>query len=95
MTNYQSESNYPISSLTVTELEALITKIVQKVIREESSYKKVENNIGQSVEMPNHPDYNQTPRPFGVWRGQVQMSDDFDVLPESCNFSFSISRLSK
>lgn len=38
----QLESNYSISNLTVAELEALITKIVQKVIREEIGNKKVE-----------------------------------------------------
>ena len=83
------ESNYSISNLTVAELEALITKIVQKVIREEIGNKKVEKETVQSLEMPNHLDYDQTPRPFGLWRGRVQMSDDFDVLPESIAAAFA------
>ncbi len=41
----QLESNYSISNLTVAELEALITKIVQKVIREEIGNKKVEKEL--------------------------------------------------
>ncbi|MBD2778810.1 hypothetical protein [Iningainema tapete] len=89
MTNSQMESNYSISNLTVAELEALITKIVQKVIREEIRNKKVEKEIVQSHEMPNNINYAQTPRPFGLWRGRVQMSDDFDVLPESIAAAFS------
>ncbi len=89
MTNYQQESNYPLSSLTVNELEALITKVVQKVIREENSRKKAGEETMQSFEIPNNPDYEQTPRPFGLWRGQVQMSDDFDVLPESIAKAFA------
>lgn len=62
MTNSQLESNYFISNLTVAELEALITKIVQKVIREEIHHKNVEKEIVRSLEMPNHVDYEQTPR---------------------------------
>lgn len=89
MTNSQLESNSSISNLTVAELEALITKIVQKVIREEIHHKKVEKEIVQSLERPNHLDYDQTPRPFGLWRGRVQMSDDFDVLPESISAAFA------
>lgn len=89
MTNSQLESNYSISNLTVAELEALITKIVQKVIREEIGNKKVEKEIVQSRFVPNHLDYDQTPRPFGLWRGRVQMSDDFDVLPESIAAAFA------
>ncbi len=85
----QLESNDSISNLTVAELEALITKIVQKVIREEVSNKKVEKQTVQSPEMPNHFDDEQTPRPFGLWHGKVQMSDDFDVLPESIAAAFA------
>ncbi|MBW4630332.1 MAG: hypothetical protein KME30_00040 [Iphinoe sp. HA4291-MV1] len=35
MTNSQPESNYPIGTLTIAELEALIVNIVQKVLRQE------------------------------------------------------------
>ncbi len=89
MTNPQLESNYFISNLTVAELEALITKIVQTVIREEIRHKNVEKEIVPSLEMPNHVDYEQTPRPFGLWRGRVQMSDDFDILPEAIAAAFA------
>ncbi len=82
MTGQELASNYPISSLTVSELESLITKIVQKVIREENSRKKAEEEIVQ-LETSNHSDADQQPRPYGQWRSQVHMSDDFDVLPES------------
>lgn len=89
MTNSQLESNYSISNLTVAELEALITKIVQKVIREEIRNKEVEKETVQSQDKPNHLDYDRTPRPFGLWRGKVQMSDNFDVLPESIAAAFA------
>lgn len=89
MTNSEPKSNL-ISSLKVMEFETIITKIVQKVIGQENNRKKAEEEILQSLEIPNNSDYNnQTSRPFGLWRGQVQMSDDFDVLPESIAASFA------
>ncbi|NWF61573.1 MAG: hypothetical protein HXY43_20555 [Fischerella sp.] len=36
MQNSQPTSNQPINALTVTELEALIVKIVQKVLKQET-----------------------------------------------------------
>jgi hypothetical protein len=79
VTNSPLESNYPVSSLTVAELEALITNIVQKAIREEKQ-KKVEENQGNQ---------NLIPRPYGLWRGKVQMSDDFDILPDAIAAAFN------
>jgi hypothetical protein len=87
MTNYPLESNYPINNLTVAELETLITKIVQKVIREESQKpSKTENS---EEELANH---GQIPRPYGLWKGQVQMSDDFDILPDAIAAAFAGER---
>ncbi|BAZ14542.1 hypothetical protein NIES4071_63860 [Calothrix sp. NIES-4071] len=88
MTDQQLASNYPISNLTVAELETLITKIVQKVIREENSHKKAGEEIVQ-LDRPNDSLQDQKPRPYGLWRGQVHMSDDFDVLPESIAAAFA------
>lgn len=79
--------NYPISNLTVIELETLITRIVQKVIREENSQKKAPEEVMQLE--TNHSKEEKKLRPYGQWRGQVQMSDDFDVLPESIAAAFA------
>ncbi|MBD2772679.1 hypothetical protein [Iningainema tapete] len=49
----------------------------------------MENETLQLQEKPNHLDCDQIPRPFGLWRGRVQMSDDFDVLPESIAAAFA------
>ena len=68
MSSLPEHSNYSISNLTVAELEALITKIVQKLITEESQ---------------------KTPRPYGLWRGKVQISDDFDILPDAIAAAFA------
>ncbi|RUT06800.1 hypothetical protein DSM106972_030570 [Dulcicalothrix desertica PCC 7102] len=88
MTDQQLASNYPISSLTVSELESLITKIVQKVIREENSREKLGEEVVQ-FDISDSYDANQQPRPYGQWRGQVHMSNDFDVLPESIAAAFA------
>lgn len=87
MTDQQLAPNYPISNLTVIELETLITKIVQKVIREENSAEKVREQVMQSETKLIKEE--QKPRPYGQWRGKVQMSDDFDVLPESIAAAFA------
>ena len=88
-TNQEPQSSHLISSLSVTELETLITKIVKKVMREEINRTKVIEEITQLPEAANSSDYNETPRPYGMWRGQVRMSDDFDVLPESIAAAFA------
>ncbi len=74
MSSVPEKSNYSISNLTVAGLEALITKIVQKLIREESQKKSEQEKLGESQVI-----YEQTPRPYGLWQGKVQMSDDFDI----------------
>lgn len=33
------------------------------------------------------------PRPLGAWRGQVEMADDFDTLPDEVIDAFYTSRL--
>lgn len=88
-TNQEPQSSHLISSLSVTELETLITKVVKKVMREEIKRAKVMEEIAQSPKVANNTDYNETPRPYGMWRGQVHMSDDFDVLPESIAAAFA------
>lgn len=30
----------------------------------------------------------ESPREQGIWRGKVEIADDFDVLPESIAFAF-------
>ena len=33
------------------------------------------------------------PRPLGTWRGQVEIADDFDVLPDEIVDAFYMSRI--
>lgn len=89
MTNQKPQSNYPISHITVTELKSLITKIVKKIMIPKIDSAKTIEEITQFPKISNDSHYNKTPRPYGMWRGQVQMSDDFDVLPESIAAAFA------
>ena len=48
MENSQLESKQPVSLITVADLEALIVKIVQKILKEEIS--KLEDESLQAIE---------------------------------------------
>ncbi len=64
MKNSQLGSNQPISVLTVADLEALIVKIVQKVLKKEIS--KLEDENLQAIETSQT---NQTfLNTFGTWK---------------------------
>ena len=68
MENSQLGSNQPISVLTVADLEALIVKIVQKVLKKETS--KLENENLQEIEtsQTNQHSYQNFLNTFGTWR---------------------------
>ena len=64
MANSHLESKQPLSLLTVADLEALIVKIVQKVLKTEIS--KLENENLQAIEISQT---NQTfLNTFGTWK---------------------------
>lgn len=65
MENSQPESDQPISVLTVADLEALIVKIVQKVLRQETGKLRHRDLQVETVHTNNLPkDFLET---FGSW----------------------------
>jgi hypothetical protein len=65
MENYQVDPTQPISVLTVADLEALLTKVVQKVIRQELTTLK--HRQVKSEEPPAEHPLEAFIDKFGVW----------------------------
>ncbi len=63
MTTSQPESNYPISTLTVAELETLITNIVQKVLSQPNNQPEEDEQAQTTIEAKEFT-YDTTVRPF-------------------------------
>jgi hypothetical protein len=57
-------------------------------MKDKNNDKKTGTEIVQP-EVSNHSIPEQKPRPYGQWRHQVHISDDFDVLPESIAAAFA------
>lgn len=77
MENSKPESNQPISVLTIADLEAIIVKIVQQVLKQETSKQKSEDLQVKTVQTNNLPvAFLET---FGTWedtRSAEEIIDD-------------------
>lgn len=77
MENSKPESNQPISALTIADLEAIIVKIVQQVLKQETSKQKSEGLQVKKVQTNNPPvAFLET---FGTWedtRSAEEIIDD-------------------
>lgn len=80
MENSQLDPNQPINVLTVADLEALLTKVVQKVIRQELL--NLKHPQIQPEEVPTHP-LETFIEKFGAWEDERTTEEIIKDIYES------------